>query len=136
MGQFANGYSNSKNQAVAITRPGSIARPLHSERAKSWQMSVALTFIFGAIVLGACVSFYRQTRAEMTTALMRKEQEAARVTELQIEIARTQDEINKLNTDPRVIESLARENLGFVLPGEVVIRTRNPQANSGTPTNR
>ena len=130
MGQFANGYSNSKNQAVAITRP------FQSERAKSWQMSVALAFIFGAVILGACVSFYRQTHAEMTTALMRKQQEAARVTELQIEIARTQDEIQKLNTDPRVIESLARENLGFVLPGEVVIRNHKPQSSPGTPSNR
>lgn len=121
MGQFAGGYTGKKSQAVAI------ARPQQSERSRSWQMSAGLFVIFGSLILGACVSFYRQTRAEMTMAVMRKQQEAARVNNLEIEIARTQEEIQKAKTDRRVIESLVRENLGFVKQGEVVIRNKNLQ---------
>lgn len=100
-----------------------ITRPLPSERGKSWQVSVAVVFIAGSLIAGACISFYRQTRAEMMTALMQKQQEAARVNELQIEVAMTQEDIQRATSDPRVIESMARD-LGFVKNGEIVIRSK------------
>lgn len=95
-------------------------------------MSIALTIIVSALVLGATVSFYRQTRAELRIALQKKQEEAQLVENLNAEISRTQDEIQKLKNDPEVIESVARERLGLVRPGDVVIRI--PSAGQSQPT--
>jgi cell division protein FtsB len=78
------------------------------------------------LILG-CLSCYRQTRSELNSAVAQKQAEALRVDNLRIQTQRIQAELERLKSDPRAIESLARENLGFIRPGEIVIRIRPDQ---------
>ena len=61
----------------------------------------------------------------------RAEALAGEVEELQAENARLATEITALRSDPRAIERLAREELGFVRAGETVFLIREP--NPSTP---
>ena len=56
----------------------------------------------------------------------RAEALAREVEELQAENAYLVTEIAALRTDPRAIERLAREELGFARPGETVFLVRDP----------
>jgi cell division protein FtsB len=56
----------------------------------------------------------------------RAEALAREVEELQAENAQLVTEIAALRTDPRAIERLAREELGFARPGETVFLVRDP----------
>ncbi|HEU5071600.1 MAG TPA: septum formation initiator family protein [Verrucomicrobiae bacterium] len=42
----------------------------------------------------------------------------------------TRDSIDTLRTDPKAIERLAREKLGYAKPGETVVRFEPPQTNT------
>jgi cell division protein FtsB len=54
-------------------------------------------------------------------AQIRKEEENSR---------RLKSSINALRTDPRAVERLARERLGYAKPGETVIRFEEPVTNT------
>jgi cell division protein FtsB len=74
----------------------------------------------------------------LETATAKTSAEAAVVDKLTIETQRLTAEIQSIKTDPRMIESLARRELGFVRPGDVVIRIiepgqRNPGAGQRAP---
>jgi cell division protein FtsB len=56
----------------------------------------------------------------------RAEALAGEVEELEAENAHLVTEIAALRTDPRAIERLAREELGFARPGETVFLVRDP----------
>jgi len=81
------------------------------------------------MLIVGCLSCYRQTKLELDTAIAEKEAEAARVDNLRIETLRTAAQIERLKTDPRAVEALARQNLGFVRRGEIVLRII-PDSNS------
>jgi hypothetical protein len=81
------------------------------------------------MLIVGCLSCYRQTRSELNAALAVNQAEAGRVNDLKIQTQRVQAQIDRLKTDPRAVETLARENLGFVRQGEVVIHIR-PDKNS------
>jgi len=54
-------------------------------------------------------------------AAIRKEEEAGR---------KMEKEIEALKTDPEAVERLAREQLGYGKPGETIFRFENPKTNS------
>jgi cell division protein FtsB len=102
------------------------------------RLSTALYIVITAVLLAACFTYHRQTRSELETATAKTSAEAAVVDKLTIETQRLTAEIQSIKTDPRMIESLARRELGFVRPGDVVIRIiepgqRNPGAGQGAP---
>jgi hypothetical protein len=80
------------------------------------------------LILG-CLSRYHQTSNELNAALAEKQAEAARVDDLQIQSLRLAAQIERIKTDPKAVEALARQNLGFVRPGDIVLRIR-PDVNS------
>jgi len=90
--------------------------------------SVILVMMAVMLILG-CLSCYWRTATELNTALEAKQAEAARVDDLQIQTQRLAAQIERLKTDPRAVEALARQNLGFVRPGEIVLRIK-PDSNS------
>ena len=51
----------------------------------------------------------------------------ADLSRLQYENARLADAIERLQRDPRTIESVARAELGFIRPGEVLVTVRDPR---------
>ena len=71
---------------------------------------------------GLCVSVYYRAHGELATAMSRHQVAAERVAELKRANEKLGREVEQLRSDPRMIEAIARERLGFIRPGDVVIR--------------
>src|SRR5262249_45173839 len=97
---------------------------MESVRARSRRLPSVIVVMAAVMLTVGCLSCYRQTRLELDAALAGKEAEAARVDNLRIETLRMAAQIERLKTDPRAVEALARQNLGFVRRGEIVLRIR------------
>ncbi|HWP42745.1 MAG TPA: septum formation initiator family protein [Blastocatellia bacterium] len=89
----------------------------------------AARFYLDALVLmvilaasAICVSVYMRTRSEYEAVLARHKSVAERVEQLKIETERKAREVQMLKTDPEIIESCARQELGLVHPRDVVIK--------------
>ena len=70
----------------------------------------------------ACVSLYLKTRSELWAAQAKHASQEHKLERLQAETERVEIEIDRLKNDPRFIESVARQNLGMVRQGDVIIR--------------
>ena len=68
-----------------------------------------------------CYSYYQQMRAELDAARAEHSRVAAEASSLDLENARISAEIRALHDDPDAIERAAREQLGMVRPGEIVL---------------
>jgi len=80
-----------------------------------------------AIILAAsalCVEFYIRSRAELALVVNRNQAASERVGALSIKIEKLERDVKALRTDPKVIESFARQKFGFVRGGDVVIRVQ------------
>lgn len=74
-----------------------------------------------------CFSYYSQMRAQLDAARAEHEQTAAAAVTLQVENERMAAEIRALQSDPETIERAARQHLGMVRPGEIILAaTRVP----------
>jgi cell division protein FtsB len=105
------------------------ARSMTAVRARSRRLPSVIVVMVAVMLILGCLSCYRQTRAELNAAVAQRQAEAQRVDSLRIQALRLQAQIDRLKSDPKAIEALARENLGFVRPGEIVLRIR-PDSNS------
>jgi cell division protein FtsB len=104
-------------------------RAIQAARARSRRLPSVIVVMAAVMLMLGCLSCYRQTRSELNAALAGRQSEALRVDNLLIQTQRVEAEIQRLKSDPKAIETLARETLGFVRPGEIVIRIR-PDLNS------
>jgi cell division protein FtsB len=92
----------------------------------------SLRIVDGVLVMillaavGICFSFYRQMRAELEAARTEHSRMAAEADAARVENDRIAAEIDALHTDPDVVESAARQQLGMVRPGEVVASISRP----------
>ena len=85
------------------------------------------------IILAAaatCVSVYMRTRAELGAATEKHAAAAVQVEELKLQAERLEREVGRLRSDARLLESFARQDLGFVRSGEVVIKIESGQNRS------
>ena len=71
---------------------------------------------------GLCVSVYYRAHGELSMAMLRHRSAADRVAELKRDNEKLSREVEQLKTDPVMIEAVAREKLGFIRPGEVIIK--------------
>ena len=71
---------------------------------------------------GLCVSVYYRAHGELASAISKHQSAADRVAELKRDTEKLRREVEQLKSDPRMIEAIARERLGFIRPGEVVIK--------------
>jgi cell division protein FtsB len=116
LSQVINPYWNRRGVAVSrVRRPAGI-------KTKRVRLSAAIYTVGLVILIGACYAYHRQTSSELQEALVKEHTELAKVEKLQIETERLQTEIERIKKDPKMIEFLARQNLGLIRPGEVVIR--------------
>lgn len=90
---------------------------------------VSSRFLVDALVLmvilaasAICVSVYTRTNSEYEAATARHRSVAAKVEELRVETERKAREVQMLKTDPEIIESCARQELGLVRSNDVVIK--------------
>lgn len=68
-----------------------------------------------------CFSYYSQMRAQLEAARAEHAQTVAEATSLQVENERIEAEIQALESDPETIERAARQHLGMVRSGEIVV---------------
>ncbi len=68
-----------------------------------------------------CFSFYNQMRTELDAARAEHVRVQSQAATMQIENDRLAAEVRALQTDPEVIETAARQQLGMVRPGELVL---------------
>ncbi len=93
-----------------------------SQRAKAFNYLDAVIAVLIIAAAAACVSFYLRTRAELEGAQAKRAAQARKLEQLQAETERMGNEIESLKYDPRFIESVARQTLGMVRRGDIVIR--------------
>ncbi len=77
----------------------------------------ATVLLFLAVLAVAGVRSWRDLEA----ARQRKQLLETRITETETQIVRLRNRIERLRSDPGALERLAREDLGMVRPGDVVI---------------
>ncbi|HEY6327811.1 MAG TPA: septum formation initiator family protein [Blastocatellia bacterium] len=106
-GRGGAGRARARSKATAIT--GS-------------RLSAAIYTVITLVLIGAAYTYHEQTSHELRAAVVQRQAEASRVDELKIETERLATEIQNIKSNPRTIESMARERLGLVRPGDVVIR--------------
>ena len=108
-------------------RPAPPPPPLSSRGRRVFHY--ALIFVTIVLVVDALVG--DKGLLETTRARRQHADAAAALEQLRNENARLREEIRRLRDDPETIESIAREDLGLIRPGELlfVIRdgTPNPQ---------
>ena len=73
-----------------------------------------------------CFSFYHQMRAELEAARVEHARVTAERAAAEIDNERIAAEITALRSDPEVIERTARQQLGIVRPGEMVVSISRP----------
>jgi cell division protein FtsB len=109
------------------------ARSAAAARERSNRLARAVVIMTGLVLVAACLSFYRQTRLELNAARAKKQGEVARLEQLQIEAERLEMLIDRLRNDQRLIESLARHDLGLIGPGDVVVKIDGGHASALPP---
>ena len=87
------------------------------------------------IILAAaatCVSVYMRARSELGAAAEKHAAAAEQVEELRLQAERLEREVGRIRSDARLLESFARQDLGFVRSGEVVIKIESGQSQATT----
>ena len=90
-----------------------------------------LNRVIGFLLFVTCISgvvvWYLpliKNNESMRKEILRLESE---VTQKQQQVQRINNAIRSLQTDPRAVERAAREKLGYVKPGEIMIRFEEPR---------
>jgi cell division protein FtsB len=96
--------------------------------------------IFDGIVLavilaacGICVSYYFRTRAEVDAAVVKNSAASERLNDLAGEVERIERDLQRLRSEPRAFEELARHKYGFVRADDVVIKLAPVEGESPRP---
>lgn len=91
---------------------------------------IFLLFVAGA--LGVCVWYLPTIRQneQMRKELLRLDREVSRAEE---EARALEHSLKALRTDPKTVERLARESLGYAKPDETVIHFEEPAARNARP---
>ena len=89
-------------------------------RAQRLVDGIILMIIVSAAAM--CVSIYLHARTELGGALTKQAAAAEKLQDLTINVERIERDVQRLRTDARFIEQVARQKFGFVRSGEVVIK--------------
>jgi hypothetical protein len=89
------------------------------------------------IILAAaatCVSIYTHGRAELGGAMIKHAAATEKLQDLTINVETLERDVQRLRTDSRFIEHIARQKFGFVRSGEVVIKLAQDQKEAAAAT--
>jgi cell division protein FtsB len=81
--------------------------------------SIGILIVFGLV--GVCYA-YKKPVAERKSLLARKADMERMVTEQQTKLDDLKQRQERLQTDPRFVEKIAREEFGYSKPGEIVFK--------------
>ena len=101
-----------------------------SRRRSSGGAAVHLLLIFVTLVLVVDALIGEKGLMESMQARRQYREVAASLEPLRRENAKLRDEVRRLNEDPATIESVAREQLGLIRPGEVVFILKDQRNSS------
>jgi cell division protein FtsB len=108
--------------ATAVrVRPG-VKRKVRAQRLVD---GAVLTIILAAAA--TCVSIYSHARTELGGALTKHAAATEKLRDLTISVETLERDVQRLRTDSRFIEHVARQKFGFVRSGEVVIKLAQDQ---------
>jgi len=93
------------------------------------RLPLILLAVVVVVALGVLSSIVTQGFEDMARAEDERQQLEAEKTRLEGEIEALEDTLEALATDPEAVESLARKELRYVLPGErvVILATPTPE---------
>lgn len=108
--------------ATTVRVKSGVKRRVRSQRLVD---GIVLTIILAAA--GTCVSIYSHARAELGGALVKHAAATDKLQDLTITVEKLERDVQRLRTDARFIEQVARQKFGFVRSGEVVIKLPQDQ---------
>lgn len=110
------GFNNTGTRAASRTRV---------ERGDARIISPFAVFSMVIVTMCAlCFTVTLRTHAEMQSATAHRETISAEVESLRDTNTRIKEQVERLRTDPRAIETAAREQLGMVRPNDIIIPVR------------
>lgn len=89
---------------------------------------VVLAVIIAAC--GICISYYLRTRAEFNAALSKNQAAAEKLSGITSEVDRLERDVQRLRTDAKAFEELARHKFGFVRADDIVIKIAQNETES------
>jgi cell division protein FtsB len=89
---------------------------------------VVLAVIIAAC--GICISYYLRTRAEFNAALSKNQAAAEKLSGITTEVDRLERDLQRLRTDAKAFEELARHKFGFVRADDIVIKIAQSETES------
>lgn len=140
MSQAANTYwddlvdrSGAGVRVRPVTGTAVRVRPAVKRRVRSQRLvdGIVLTIILAAA--GTCVSIYSHARDELGGALVKHAAATDKLQDLTITVEKLERDVQRLRTDARFIEQVARQKFGFVRSGEVVIKLPQEQKEPAAP---
>jgi cell division protein FtsB len=116
----ADGAEPLRRKSMALPRP---QRPL-------WRRALNYLLMFATAVLLVDALVGERGLVATTRARRQAAELQAAVDEVRAENARLRDTADRLESDPSAIESLARESLGLIRPGEVLVVVKDVKPSS------
>jgi cell division protein FtsL len=99
----------------------------HGIWSKLTKIVVGLIVLAVLLLIGMCYLPQIQENTRMRTEINRLD---AQIKAEQEKSDRLQAEIDALRNDPKTVERLAREKLGYARPDETVVRFESPETNT------
>jgi len=90
---------------------------MNSRRVMFWMY----VLLFGAVVLGSG-TYFIQTREEFNRQRSLEQANRLRLEEMEARLARREVYLDRLQTDPQLVERVIRQRLGYIRPEEGVFR--------------
>jgi cell division protein FtsB len=95
-----------------------------------WRRALGYILIFATIVLVVDALVGERGLVATTRARQQSEELQNRVSRLRSENAQLRETADRLRTDPSAVESLARETLGLIREGEVLVVVKDVKPSS------
>ena len=90
------------------------------------RVTLILLALGALVVLGVFSSIVSHGFAELSDAEEERERLQQRTIELEESVAELDETLEAIRTDPAAVESMARRELGWVRPGDIVILLATP----------
>ena len=94
---------------------------------KLTKVAVGLVVLAVLLLIGMCYLPLIQENARMRAQILKLNQQLETETN---QLNQLQSQIDALRNDPKTVERLAREKLGYAKPNEIVVRFETPATNA------
>jgi len=134
LSQVANTYwDDTVERPRASARAGKKAdaevkvNPIARRRVRARRLTDGVILMITLAATATCFSVYSRARGELSAALAKHAAAVEKVRDLGIGVEKLERDVQRLRSDSRVIESVARQKFGFVRTGEVIIKVSQEQ---------